>query len=91
MDKTQTPVETAPLNLEDRIRLVAHQMWEDEGRPDGLSDTHWQRACEMIAQEEATAAPDWLQREAEIAPKIEKSESPTSIGEIKKRLENRAA
>lgn len=91
MDKIQPPVETTLFSLEDRIRVIAHKLWEDEGRPEGLAEAHWQRACEMIEQEDANAAPEWLQREAEIAPKIEKSDPPTSIGEIKKRLESRAA
>ena len=91
MDKTQTSVETTPLSLEDRIRAAAHQLWADEGRPEGLAETHWQRACEMIAQEDEATAPEWMHRETEIVAKIEKTESPTSIGEIKKRLESRAA
>ena len=85
--------ELQPASDEDRIRSAAHKMWEEEGRPEGLAETHWQRACEMIAQEDVSLqdSPEWLQRETEIAPKIEKTESPTTIGEIKKRLESRAA
>ncbi len=30
------------------IRARAHQIWEDEGRPDGRHDIHWQRAYEAI-------------------------------------------
>lgn len=31
------------------IRARAHQIWEDEGRPNGRQDIHWQRAYEAIA------------------------------------------
>lgn len=95
MDKTQTPVETNTLNLEDRIRAAAHNMWEEEGRPEGCAETHWQRACDMIAQEDAAlqSSPEWLQSNAEpiSALKAEKTELTTTIDQIKKRLESRAA
>ena len=92
MDKTQTPIETS---LEDRIRAAAYNMWEEEGRPEGCAETHWQRECEMIAQEDAALqdSPEWLQREAEAKStlKADKTELTTTIDQIKKRLENRAA
>jgi len=31
-------------STEDRIRARAHQIWEEEGRPEGRSDEHWERA-----------------------------------------------
>lgn len=31
------------------IRARAYQIWEDEGRPDGRHELHWQRAYEAIA------------------------------------------
>lgn len=41
------------------IRARAHQIWEEEGRPDGLHDVHWQRAYEAIvpATSPTVAAP----------------------------------
>jgi large subunit ribosomal protein L21 len=30
------------------IRARAHQIWEEEGRPNGRHDVHWQRAYEAI-------------------------------------------
>jgi large subunit ribosomal protein L21 len=30
------------------IRARAHQIWEEEGRPNGRHDIHWQRAYEAI-------------------------------------------
>jgi large subunit ribosomal protein L21 len=32
------------------IRARAHQIWEDEGRPHGRHDIHWQRAYEAIVE-----------------------------------------
>jgi hypothetical protein len=40
---------------EQRIRERAHQIWEREGRPEGKSDEHWQRAQAEIAAEESEA------------------------------------
>jgi len=36
------------MSLEDRIRALAHRFWEEEGRPDGRHDEHWQRACDQL-------------------------------------------
>ncbi len=33
---------------EDLIRARAHQFWEDEGRPDGRHEIHWQHAYDSI-------------------------------------------
>lgn len=32
------------LELENRIRRLAHRFWEEEGRPEGKSEEHWRRA-----------------------------------------------
>jgi len=32
-------------NRDDEIRRRAHQIWEDEGRPDGKESEHWERAA----------------------------------------------
>jgi hypothetical protein len=37
---------------EERIRLKAYQLWEEEGCPDGREDIHWDRATELIAIED---------------------------------------
>lgn len=37
---------------EDRIRSRAHAIWEREGRPDGRSQAHWDKAREEIAIED---------------------------------------
>ncbi len=33
---------------EERIRARAHQIWEEEGRPEGRHHEHWRQACEEI-------------------------------------------
>ena len=40
-----------PLQTE-RIRQRAHALWEQEGRPEGRQDEHWERACREIQMEE---------------------------------------
>ncbi len=35
--------------LESAIRARAYQIWEDEGRPNGQHELHWQRAYEAVA------------------------------------------
>ncbi len=34
---------------EDRIRARAHQIWEEEGRPHGREEAHWDMAAEQVA------------------------------------------
>jgi hypothetical protein len=41
---------------DDRIREIAHSIWEEEGRPAGQEERHWQMAESAFEQEEATAA-----------------------------------
>jgi hypothetical protein len=35
-----------------RIRQKAYQLWEEEGRPEGREEAHWDLATELIAIEE---------------------------------------
>lgn len=44
--------QTAPLG-EDAIRARAYQIWEEEGRPEGRHEFHWQRALEWFASRPA--------------------------------------
>jgi hypothetical protein len=37
---------------ETRVRERAHRIWEEEGRPEGRSETHWDMASELVAIEE---------------------------------------
>ena len=36
------------MSLEERIRALAHRFWEEEGRPHGRHEEHWQRACDEL-------------------------------------------
>jgi hypothetical protein len=38
---------------EARIRKRAHDIWEQEGQPEGLAEEHWKRAAQDLDQEEA--------------------------------------
>jgi hypothetical protein len=35
-------------NLEHLIRARAHQLWEQEGRPDGRAEDHWREARKLV-------------------------------------------
>jgi hypothetical protein len=37
---------------QERIRRRAYQLWEQEGRPEGRADEHWDKAAELVAIEE---------------------------------------
>jgi Protein of unknown function (DUF2934) len=36
---------------EEAIRARAYQIWEEEGRPEGLHVLHWQQAVEWLANQ----------------------------------------
>ena len=36
----------------ERVRQRAHELWEQEGRPEGRQDEHWARACRELQMEE---------------------------------------
>ena len=38
---------------EARIRRRAHEIWEQEGHPEGLADQHWERAAQDLDREDA--------------------------------------
>ncbi|MQW63336.1 DUF2934 domain-containing protein [Sinorhizobium meliloti] len=42
-----------PKELEDRIRVRAHEIWEREGRTYGNHEGHWHRAKEIEEEEQA--------------------------------------
>jgi hypothetical protein len=43
----------APQDREERIRQRAHELWEQDGRPDGKAETHWDRAAQDLDREDA--------------------------------------
>ena len=48
-----------------RVRERAHQIWQNEGRPEGREQEHWNRAEQELAGEDTRgAAPDAAGQEA---------------------------
>lgn len=41
---------------ENRIRQRAHQLWEEQGRPEGMHAQHWEQACAEMGADVATPA-----------------------------------
>ncbi|WP_137391914.1 DUF2934 domain-containing protein [Rhodoligotrophos defluvii] len=41
---------------EQRIRERAHALWEQDGRPDGRDQEHWERAAKAIEAEDGHAS-----------------------------------
>ncbi len=66
MENIQETVTPEPTR-DERVGLLAYQIWEEEGRPEGQSEEHWLRACEMVDAETAFAEnqelPEWLDRQ----------------------------
>lgn len=40
----------------ERIRRRAHEMWERDGRPEGMHEVHWLQACREIDAEDRSTA-----------------------------------
>jgi hypothetical protein len=39
-------------DIEERVRQKAYSLWEQEGRPEGRKDAHWDMARELVAIED---------------------------------------
>jgi hypothetical protein len=39
-------------DYEERVRERAFKLWEEEGRPEGRADVHWDKARELVAIED---------------------------------------
>jgi len=39
-------------DFDERIREHAYRLWVEEGCPEGRSEIHWDKACELVAIEE---------------------------------------
>ena len=46
-----------PAHREQRIRERAYSMWEADGRPEGRAEQYWNRAQELIEDENLSAFP----------------------------------
>jgi hypothetical protein len=45
--------EEVPMDdFEKRVRERAYKLWQEEGRPEGRADVHWEKACELVAIED---------------------------------------
>ncbi|PND24234.1 DUF2934 domain-containing protein [Sinorhizobium sp. M4_45] len=53
-----------PKELEERIRVRAHEIWERGGRTYGDHEGHWHRATQEIAEEEQAELPKRNRRKA---------------------------
>ena len=46
-------------DVEDKIRLRAYQLWDEEGRPSGRDKEHWQQAeAELVAGQSPPVQPE---------------------------------
>tara|TARA_R110000796_G_scaffold252600_1_gene388569 strand:- start:24143 stop:24496 length:354 start_codon:yes stop_codon:yes gene_type:complete len=57
-------------NDEQRIRELAYQMWESEGRPEGKTEEHWALARQKLESETGgeMAAPEPKAKRSRMAP-----------------------
>ena len=104
---TQKPIISAldDVELEERKRVIAHQIWEEAGRPEGLAEQHWERACIVVMNYgadiqniETHQEPDWLKPQTEVVaakttaePQKPLAEPTSSIEDIRKRVNQRSA
>jgi hypothetical protein len=87
--------EAAPADIEERIRMVAYELWEEAGRPEGKAEEHWSRASGIVMKlDEVT--PEWLQRqtvsqaaEPETAKQPQPLTSEAPLDAIRRRLAER--
>ena len=65
-------------DIEEKKRQIAYQLWEDEGKPEGRSEEHWNQACLVLMtldspetsvtyqqQDIPVTDPIWLSRQTE--------------------------
>jgi hypothetical protein len=50
--------ETPATPTEAAIAAAAQRIWEDEGRPDGKAEEHWNRAEEQLRSQSSDGAPE---------------------------------
>ncbi|WEW96494.1 DUF2934 domain-containing protein [Pseudomonas nitroreducens] len=58
---------------ERRVRELAYQIWESEGRPDGQHERHWRMALSLAAAEAGEAVPE---NEEPVQPRFEGEQEP---------------
>jgi len=74
MEHPTTTTETTT-SRDERVGVLAYEIWEREGCPDGKAEEHWHLACTIIDAEdqdtESKQLPTWLARSEAEAPKAE--------------------
>jgi Protein of unknown function (DUF2934) len=94
MKTPRTPKEAPEHDLEQQKHAIAYQLWEDEGRPEGKAEAHWQQACLVVmslTETEASASPVWLKRHPATVTTEAIVEEPTAIEGLGKRVVSRHA
>ena len=89
MKTPRTPIETPEHDLEEQKQAIAYQLWEDEGRPEGKAEAHWEQACLVVmslGEGDAAPTPVWLKRNDE--PVVEQ---PNVVENLSKRTATRHA
>ena len=94
MEKIQQPTPSPPTR-DERVGLLAFQIWEQEGRPEGQADEHWLLACTIIDGEAAGTTsevlPTWLNRNAQDTTTQTKAEKPAVVQELNQKQQRRSA
>jgi hypothetical protein len=68
--------------LEARIRARAHQIWEEEGRPEGQEHAHWEKARTLIAIEDDKSSLKPVEHNRAAAEPAEPAETMRNLGEF---------
>ncbi|MBJ2285975.1 DUF2934 domain-containing protein [Pseudomonas haemolytica] len=61
-----------------RIRELAHQIWESEGKPDGAHDRHWEMARKLAEAEALTPSKPKPGAKPKTAPKVATKPKPAA-------------
>jgi hypothetical protein len=73
----------AGMDMETRIRNRAYAIWQEEGRPDGKADEHWEKARRFVEEEDARGSAGNGTKKPVVrkAPRRRKKPSPAEAGE----------
>jgi hypothetical protein len=86
---SNNPLTDTPERSE-RIRQVAYNLWEEDGRPEGRADDHWERASFLIRMEDSAGAgllPNPVtQNEVLSGPAVEEAQIQENYGEFPDRF-----
>ena len=70
--KTSRIVKDKPeSDLEAQKQIIAYQLWEEEGRPEGKANEHWAKACLVVMSlDDGEEAPsqEWSKRQNQNEP-----------------------